>query len=206
MRLGSIILAGGQSNRMGRPKASLPFADSTLLGCTVDTLLSCTYPVVVVARDADQVSAELPPIPLEADTIHDTEEDQGRGPLAGLHAGLQHVSDPCNAVFLTGCDAPFLTPAAVEWLAEQLGDKDLVMPEVGGVLQPLCAIYRISIEPAVRKLLETGDRSVHALTGTTNARILAEAEVNAFDPSHRFLRGVNSPEEYEAALREADNS
>jgi len=203
MRLGSIILAGGKSDRMGRPKASLPFGDNTLLGRTVATLLSCTYPVVVVARDARQVEEELPPVPVEADIIHDAEEHRGSGPLAGLLMGLGHVNDKCAAAFLTGCDVPFLTPAAVEWLAEQLGDHDLVMPEVSGVLQPLCGIYRTSIELAVRKLLASDDRSLHGLTGSTKARVLTEAEVSAFDPSLRFLRGVNSPEEYQAALREA---
>ena len=203
MRLGSIILTGGKSDRMGKPKASLPFGDNTLLGRTVDMLLSCTYPVVVVARDTNQVEAELPPVPLEADIVHDPEEHQGSGPLAGLLAGLGHVGGRCTAAFLTGCDVPFLTPGAVEWLAEQLGVHDLVIPEVGGMLQPLCAIYRTSIEPAVRKLLATDDRSLHGLTGSTNARVLTEAEVSAFDPSLRFLRGVNSPEEYQAALREA---
>ena len=206
MRLGSIILAGGQSNRMGKPKASLPFGDSTLLGHAVDTLLTCTYPVAVVARNADEGTAELPPVPLEADIIHDAPEHQGCGPLAGIQVGLQHLSRLCDAAFVTGCDAPFLTPKVVEWLADQLGDNDLVMPEVGGVLQPLCAIYRTRIEPQVRKLLAGDDRSVHALTGATNARLLPEAEVSAFDPSHRFLRGVNSPEEYQAALRELDKS
>ncbi len=203
MRLGSIILAGGKSDRMGKPKASLPFGDNTLLGRTVDTLLSCTYPVVVVARDARQVEEELPPIPVEADIIHDAEEHQGCGPLAGLLAGLGRVGGRCTAAFLTGCDVPFLTPAAVEWLAEQLGDHDLVIPEVSGVLQPLTAIYCTSIEPAVRKLLATDDRSLHGLARSTNARLLDEAEVRVFDSSFRFLRGVNSQKEYQAALREA---
>jgi molybdenum cofactor guanylyltransferase len=203
MRLGSIILSGGKSDRMGKPKAALPFGDSTLLGRTVETLLSCTHPVVVVARDARQIEEELPPVPLETDIIHDAEEHRGQGPLAGLLAGLEHVAGRCAAVFLTGCDVPFLTPAAVEWLAERLDGHDLVIPEVSGVLQPLCAIYSTSLAPAVRKLLATEDRSLHGLANTAKARILPEAEVKAFDPSLCFLRGVNSPEEYQAALRDA---
>lgn len=208
MRLGSIILTGGKSDRMGKPKASLPFGDNTLLGRTVDTLLSCSHPVVVVARNADQIEAELPPIPVEADIIHDGAGYQGQGPLAGLLAGLEHLHGRCTAAFLTGCDVPFLTPAAVEWLAEQLGDHDMVIPEVAGVLQPLCSIYRTDLAAAVRKALATDDSSLHGsslhgLARSTNARVLTEAEVSAFDTSFRFLQGVNNPEEYQAALREA---
>jgi len=203
MRLGSIILAGGKSNRMGKPKAALPFGDNTLLGRTVDMLLSCTHPVVVVARDARQMHEELPPISLEADLVHDAEEHQGEGPLAGLVAGLRHMGDRCAATFLTGCDLPLLTPAAVEWLAEQLRDHDLVIPEVSGVLQPLCAVYRTSIAATAARLLATEDRSLHGLVDNTNARRLANAEIEAFDPSLLFLRGVNTPEEYLAALAQA---
>lgn len=202
MRLGSIILAGGKSNRMGKPKASLPFGDNTLLGRAVDTLLSCTYPVVVVARDAHQAE-ELPPVSVEADIIHDAEAHRGQGPLAGLLAGLHHLSDKCTAAFLTGCDAPFLTPRVVEWLAEQLGDHDLVIPEVTGALQPLCAVYRTSLAQAVSNLLTADDRSLHSLVNTADAHCLREEEIRAFDRSLRFLRGVNTAEEYQAALREA---
>ena len=188
---------------MRAPKASLPFGDNSLLGRIVETLLSCTFPVVVVARDARQADAELPPLPVETDIVHDIREYRGQGPLAGFLAGLRHVRGRCAATLLTGCDLPFLTPAAVEWLADQLGDHDLVIPEVAGVLQPLCAIYRTGIEPAVQGLLATDDRSLHGLVRVTNARRLTEAEARGFDPSLRFLRGVNSPEEYEQALREA---
>lgn len=188
---------------MGRPKAALPFGDNTLLGRTVDTLLSCTHPVVVVARNVRQLEDELPPISLEADVIHDAEEHQGQGPLAGLLAGLTHVENRCGAAFLTGCDVPFLTPAAVEWLADQLADHDLVLPEVEGVLQPLCAVYRTTLKATIQKQLASEDRSLHALAKTCNCRVLAEADVKSFDPSLRFLRGVNTEDEYEAALREA---
>ena len=62
MLIGSVVLAGGASSRMGRPKESLPFQGGTLLGRTVDLLLAHTWPVVVVAGRPEQ---ELPPLPLE---------------------------------------------------------------------------------------------------------------------------------------------
>ena len=50
MQIGAIILAGGRSRRMGKPKESLPIGDTTLLGRTSEVLLDCAFPVVVVAR------------------------------------------------------------------------------------------------------------------------------------------------------------
>src|SRR5262245_11012674 len=114
MQLGSIVLAGGQSTRMGRPKAMLPIAGTTLLGRTVDTLMSCTHPVLVVARSHDD---ELPPLPIESELTLDTKPDQG--PLSGIRDGMRwHVlRKECDTVLVTGCDMPFLEVAAVGWLA-----------------------------------------------------------------------------------------
>ena len=109
MLVGSLILAGGRSRRMGRPKEALPFADGTLLGNVAELLLDCTWPVLVVSRDADQ---ELPPLPLEAALVHD--DQPGSGPLAAIRTGMQQLRasgelGEQDAVFVTGCDAPFLT-------------------------------------------------------------------------------------------------
>src|SRR5262245_34406731 len=106
MRTGSIILTGGRSKRMGRPKESLRIAGETLLGRTVETLLGCTAPVVVVAR----AGQELPALPPAARII--TDEVPDAGPLAALVAGLrllraEDLLGDQDAVFATGCDAPF---------------------------------------------------------------------------------------------------
>ena len=131
---------------MGKPKESLKFGDSTLLGHTAEVLLECAYPVVVVARAPDQV---LPPVPLEVELVYDDELDEG--PLRGLSAGLKRLREDCDAAFATGCDAPFLTAGAVAWLAEMLADHDAVMPRVGSIMQPLCAIYRCRALPVTGK-------------------------------------------------------
>ena len=200
MLIGAIILAGGRSRRMGKPKESLPFGDGTLLGHTSEMLLSCAHPVVVVARSPDQ---DLPPLPLEVDVLHDAEPDQG--PLNGLCAGLRQLRTQCDAAFTTGCDAPFLTSVAVSWLADQLGEHDIVMPRAGGILQPLCAIYRCRILPRVEELLAGGVRKPRTLADELPTRILDDEELLRFDPELSFLRGINTPEEYEATLREAQS-
>jgi molybdopterin-guanine dinucleotide biosynthesis protein A len=203
MLVGSFILAGGRSRRMGQPKESLPFAGNTLLGRTVETLLECTWPVVVIGRGGDQ---ELPPIPLEASVI--TDDEPGKGPLAAMATGFRTVKrrkelGERDAVFVTGCDAPFLGPMTVGWLAEELGDAMAVMPKVGGVLQPLCALYRVSCLPVVEQLLRDGIATPRTLAEKVETHVLEEAELRQFDPELRFLRSVNTPEEYEQARRAA---
>jgi molybdopterin-guanine dinucleotide biosynthesis protein A len=201
MRLGAIILAGGRSTRMGRPKESLPFGSGTLLGNLGTTLAACAHPVVVVARDGAQA---LPPLPAGVARTHDALPDQG--PLAGLAAGMtwllaQGRLAPTDACFVTACDHPFLTAATVRWLAARLGDDDAVVPQVGEALQPLCAVYRLVVAPRCRHLLAMGVASPRSLALAVRTRIVEADELRTLDPGLRFLRNLNTPADYDEARR-----
>jgi len=206
MLVGSLILAGGRSRRMGKPKESLAFADGTLLGHITELLLQCTWPVVVVSRDTAQ---ELPPLPLESILIHD--DKPLAGPLVAIASGMRHVHagggfGEQDALFVTGCDAPFLSERAVGWLASQLGDHQAVMPRTDGTLQPLCAVYRLSCLPVIDDLLRSGVETARTIAEKVNTRILDDDILRDFDTGLQFLRSVNTPEEYEEACRTADSS
>ena len=194
MKIGAIVLAGGRSRRMGKPKESLPIGGTTMLCRTVETLIDWAHPVLVVARDEQQ---ELPPLPIEIDTVFDGTPDQG--PLVGMLAGMKTIEDQCEAVFVTGCDVPFLRGEAIDWLAGRLGDHDLVMARIDDTLQPLGALYRMSLLPTIEKLVADGVRTPRTLAEHGNPKILDAREVDAFDPKREFLHSVNTPEEYESA-------
>jgi len=205
MRLGGLILAGGRSRRMGRPKESLPIGDTTMLGWQCRTLISCTEVVVTVGRDPSQA---LPEIPAVVDITSD--EMPGEGPLAAIAAGLRRLRDQHgfgdrDAAMTVGCDQPLLTAATVRWLSQQLGDADVLMPQANNKLQPLTAIYRIAaLEPAL-KLLAQGARRPRELAAVANSRVLTEAELRSHDPELRFLRNLNNPADYEAVRRELES-
>lgn len=189
---------------MGRPKESLPFGDGTMLQRIAVTLCQCARPVTVVRRDDDQL---LPALPDEIHVISD--EPPSRGPLAAIATGLDHVRDTLcfcdtDAVFVTGCDSPLLSTEAVHWLASQLGEHQLVMPAPDGILQPLCAVYRVAVSRVAVDLLAAGTQSLRSLATATNARLLDTTELQAHDPELRFLRNVNTPSEYDRARDDAD--
>src|SRR5207237_975704 len=123
--VGGIVLCGGQSSRMGRPKAWLPFAGEIMLPRVVRLLREVVEPVVVVAAP-DQ---DVPPLPAEVAVVRD--EEKGRGPLEGLAAGLGALRGRANAAYLSSCDVPFLRPSFVRRLIELLGDYAVCVPRVG---------------------------------------------------------------------------
>ncbi|MEQ1633776.1 MAG: molybdenum cofactor guanylyltransferase [Planctomycetota bacterium] len=202
MLVGSLILAGGRSQRMGKPKESLPFGTSTLLGHTSDVLLDCAWPVLVVTRDQAQ---QLPPLSLELEVVHD--DQPGKGPLHAIATGMRKLLasgelGPQDAIFVTGCDAPYLTSDTVAFLVNGLGDFQCAVPKTGDTLHPLCAVYRLDCLPAIEELLKAGVDSPRTLVEKVKTKVLDEATLRAFDKDLKFLRTCNTHEEYEAARRD----
>src|SRR5262245_1380289 len=107
MRIGGVVLCGGQSSRMGRPKAWLPFGGELMLPRVVRLLREAVGTVVVVAAPGQ----ELPPLPEDVEVARDPQP--GLGPLQGLAVGLQALEGQAEAAYATSCDVPFLSPAFV---------------------------------------------------------------------------------------------
>src|SRR5919198_2907358 len=128
IRTAGIVLCGGRSSRMGRPKAWLPFGGEVLLARVVRLLSEAVESVVVVAAPGQDVPA-LPP---GVEVVRDPLDAQGRGPLQGLAVGLEALRGRADAAYLSSCDAPFLRPAFVRRLIDLLGEHSVCVPEAGG--------------------------------------------------------------------------
>jgi molybdenum cofactor guanylyltransferase len=195
-RVGGIILCGGQSKRMGRPKAWLPFGDELMLPRVVRLLRAAVDPVVVVAAPGQ----DLPPLPAEVAVVRD--EEKGRGPLQGLAAGLTALRGQAEAAYLSSCDVPFLRPAFVRRLLDLLGDHVVCVPSVYGYHHPLAAVYRLEVANAVSRLLAEDRLRPFFLFEAVPTRVVQPGELADVDPSFQTLRNLNTPEEYETALRD----
>lgn len=191
-----LILCGGQSRRMGRSKAWLPFAGTTLLDHAVRTLSAVVDPVVVVAVPGQ----ELPSLSTEVLLAYDAVSD--RGPLEGLAAGLAALAGRAEVAFVTSCDAPFLQLALVGRLVELLGEAGVCVPRIEGRFQPLTAVYRVNLLPVVQGLLLEGRCRLLDLLDTVPIRAATDDELGNVDPDLRSFRNLNTPEDYAAALRD----
>lgn len=185
-----IVLCGGQSLRMGRDKASLPFGDETLLTRAVRLVTSAVDDVVVVARK-DQVTPE------GLTVVRDPVDDQG--PLAGLVTGL-HASRG-DLVFITACDMPLLKPAVIVRLLERIGDADVCVPVMNQHTMTLCAVYRRALLPYAEALVAAGQLSVRALVDRVDAEKIDAAEFRDIDPQLDSFFSCDTPERYQEALR-----
>jgi molybdopterin-guanine dinucleotide biosynthesis protein A len=196
LRLGGIVLCGGQSKRMGRPKAWLPFGGEIMLPRVVRLLREDVAPIVVVAAPEQ----EVPPLPPDVQIARD--EERGRGPLQGLAAGLTALKGRCDAAYLSSCDVPFLRPAFVQRLVDLLGENAISVPRVGDYHHPLAAVYRLGVYETVARLLAEDRLRPFFLFEAVPTRVVEAAELADVDLDFQTLRNLNTPEEYEAALRE----
>jgi molybdopterin-guanine dinucleotide biosynthesis protein A len=184
-----VLLAGGQSRRMGRDKALLPAGERTMLAHLVDRL----GPV------ADEVIVAGPPTLAMAGVRLIGDRYPGRGPLAGIHAGLLSASQP--RAWVVGCDLPDVEPALGPFLLGLADGYEAVVPRVAGEPQAVCAIYQRSLIARLESALEAGEHSVKRLLHDCRVRYVSADEVRAVDPDLRSFRNLNTPADYQAWLR-----
>src|SRR4051812_13709620 len=96
--IGGIVLCGGKSSRMGRPKAWLPFGNEALLQRVVRVLSEVVWPIVVVAAPGQELPA-LPP-----DILIARDEREAQGPIGGMAAGFAALGGQVQAAYVSACD------------------------------------------------------------------------------------------------------
>jgi molybdenum cofactor guanylyltransferase len=82
-----------------------------------------------------------------------------------------------------------------------VGFFSAAVPRVGDRLHPLAAAYRVAVLPVVRESLTADRLRLTDLFGLVSTRVIEAEELLGADPDLASLRNVNSPDEYESALR-----
>ncbi len=180
-----IILAGGQSRRMGRDKAHLPAGAGMLLDRIVERL-SPVVDQVIVAGGPQLSIPEVRWVP---------DARPGAGPLAGMAAGLAALSGDLG--WIVACDLPDVEPRIGELLFDSAPDVDAVVPRVDARPECLCAVYRASLAARMLARLDAGDRRVTALLDGIRVRYLDAVDLRRVDPELRSFRNLNTPDEYQ---------
>jgi molybdopterin-guanine dinucleotide biosynthesis protein A len=182
---------------MGSSKALLSFGDETMLQRVVRLLATVASPLVVVAAPEQS----LPELPASITVTRD--EQEGRGPLEGLRAGLKALPGEVDLAYVTSCDVPLLVPEFVLRMIDLLGDNDIAVVEIGGFCHPLSAVYRRRTLPHIESLLADGRLRPAFLFDAVPTRRVQQADLLSADPQLSTLRNLNTREDYLDALSSA---
>jgi molybdenum cofactor guanylyltransferase len=202
----AVILAGGRSSRMGLPKAALPFGPSTILERLIDTLSGAFAEIIVVAAPRRDEPFSIEHILKDrADLVVERDDAAFAGPVGALRRGLARARG--EIVFACSCDLPLLRSDTAHALCAMIAGDDAVIPQLEGMLQPLCAAYRS--DPTVVALAAMEAAGEHRLTliaGRLKVCTIDETALRAIDRDLRSFLNVNTAEDYARALRLAYES
>jgi molybdopterin-guanine dinucleotide biosynthesis protein A len=195
------INAGGQSRRMGRPKALLSTPQGTpLIRLVAERLRPLVTDTLVVANDpavcavvADRSTRCLP------------DAFPNSGPLGGLATALAQVE---GWLICVGCDMPLLTPDLFAWFLQWTDEVDAhgaprwdaIVPHTQGRPQPLHALYHPRCLPAVLAQLEAGRRRMDSFFAEVNVLRVDETDLRRIDPNLDSFANANTEEEWSAIL------
>jgi molybdopterin-guanine dinucleotide biosynthesis protein A len=146
--ISGVVLVGGGSVRMGKPKQLLLRHEVTLGDLAVNSLAAHLDEVVLAG------SGPVPEALLERTMLDDVQA--AKGPLAGILAAMRYR--PERAWLVAACDMPSISAEAVAWLLEQRrAEAWAVLPRVASQLvEPLLAVYEPSILPLLEERAAAG--------------------------------------------------
>jgi molybdopterin-guanine dinucleotide biosynthesis protein A len=179
---------------MGRAKAELEFGTATLLERMVAELRQSFPEIVLVTSPAGLAKEQRLG---EVRMVRDEREYEG--PLPALALGLTAIRN--DYAFACGCDAPFLRSDLASSLCAMLEHYDAVMPEIAGLVQPLHAVYRKRCIAAINSMIAQGEARLAQIVEAVSVRRVGEQELRAIDPHLLSFINVNTPQDYERALR-----
>jgi molybdopterin-guanine dinucleotide biosynthesis protein A len=195
--LAGVVLAGGESRRMGRDKATLPYPE-TLLGDTVrpsgsagarGATTMAEYVLGVVAQRCEPVfvlAAPGQPLPvLRASILRD--ELRGLGPLPATGRGLRAAAEAgARLAFVCAVDMPRLTVELIDELVRLAVETNAeVVSPWDGRSHYLAAVYRTDLADRIDALVAAGERRMSALIDASDAQQIVL-------PDSRALTNVNT--------------
>jgi molybdopterin-guanine dinucleotide biosynthesis protein A len=187
LTVSGIVLAGGQSSRLGTDKSFINVNGQSLIERIVAKLSRLSDDVIIVTNSPEQYDH------LEARLVGDIYP--GKGVLGGLYSGLRAAINTYSLV--VACDMPFLDLNLLRYMILLARGHDVVIPRIGGFLEPLHAIYSKSCLEPIDRLLARGELKIIDFFSEVRVRYVEEGEVDIFDPQHLSFFNVNIPSDLE---------
>jgi molybdopterin-guanine dinucleotide biosynthesis protein A len=180
----AIVLAGGQSRRMGRDKAMLRVRGKPLIEHICDQVRPHFKEVIVSAAGPETYRS------LGVRVVPDRKP--GEGPLMGMASALAASGTDMNLV--VACDIPEINIPFARRMLREADGYDAVVPRRRTLIEPLFAVYRKNTVGLMEDLLAMGERRIRPLYARCKTRFVPL-------PRSRWLKNLNTKEEYRRYVR-----
>ncbi len=195
-RVGAVILAAGESKRMGKPKMLLPWGDSTMIRhvCQQAAASGLATLVVVAGKWLEEIEKQVSDLPLQIVLNPDYAAGEM---LSSLKVGLNAVRDRCDACLVILGDQPDLQPTIIQHLLDVYaqGEGRIIAPSYNNRRGHPVLIDRAFWQQIID--LPAGQAPRDVLRANEGAIIHVVVETDA------ILRDIDTPDDYKRARREA---
>jgi len=184
-KMTAIILAGGNSIRMGENKAFIQIDGAPIIARIHSLLKELFEEVIIVTNQKDLFK--------NFDSSIYTDLLPDKGALGGLYTGIFFSSFEYS--FCVACDMPFIKRSLVQFLIKQTKDEDALVPRTRDGLQPLHAIYSKKCLDSIRMVIDRGKYKIIDFYDLVRVKIVEESDFLHLDPLRESFINVNTPEE-----------
>jgi molybdopterin-guanine dinucleotide biosynthesis protein A len=185
MKLTAVLLAGGESRRMGTEKATIIFNGEPLWQRQITLLRHLGAKKILVSARAECLWR-----PVDTELVLD--RPPSRGPISGLTAALARTRT--SHLVALGVDMPFVTAAQLQDLCHRANAGCGVVPTIGGRAEPLAAVYPVEAYADFTAALTGNDWSLQPLV----RRLVDEGKVqlvNVAEAEAGLYRSLNEPQD-----------
>jgi molybdenum cofactor guanylyltransferase len=179
-----VILAGGQSRRMGQDKCLLKLKGKELILYAASILEPNCDKIIISSNNTNYSCFGYPVIP----DLYSL-----RGPLGGIVSVMKSLDS--NIFAFIPCDMPFVPPELFVFLVENKQGKQAVVPVFNGEAEPLVMIIDKTVLPVAEKFLKAGNYKILNFLNSINTKFVeidASAQFFSFD----MFVNINTPEDY----------
>ncbi len=195
IKMTAIILAGGNSIRMGENKAFLRIQGVPII-TRICTLFKHLFQEIIIVTNQRDLFMDL-------DSKIHTDLIPNKGALGGLYTGIFFSTFQYS--FCVACDMPFLNRNLVQFLIKNINGEDAIVPRTADGLQPLHAIYSKNCLAPIKDVIAKGKQRVTDFYDLVKVRIVEESDFLHLDPHRESFINVNTPEQL-LLIRRAEES
>ncbi|MGC8817279.1 MAG: molybdenum cofactor guanylyltransferase [Candidatus Hadarchaeum sp.] len=190
-KIALLILAGGDSKRMGCCKAFYPVSGQPMIKLVFDRIKELSNETIISCKKYWADFAKMFP---EAKVIADRSLEEG--PIIGLLSALPEVVSDYVAVL--ACDCPWTNPDVITFLyGRAKGHDGAMLRWPNGFIEPLQAVYRTKklLAAATAAKKEGKNRLGEVVNFLDDIVYVAPEELTKFDPDLISFTNINSPED-----------
>jgi len=192
-KLTGVILAGGESRRIGYNKAFLRVGGKTVIERVLASLKEITNVLLIVTNSPGEYA--FLNIPMAQDIL------PGKGAFGGIYTALS-FSDAFYSL-VVACDMPFLSADFLRYMVQIKAEYDIVIPKHSLGYEPLCAIYAKTCVGKIENLLEAGRLKIAELFPMVRTRYVGEEEIKPYNSNGMLFFNINTREDFLRAQRKA---